>query len=1070
MKKSLLALIACLVMAVAPAWAGWNIVGSAFNNWSTSVKDCVAMTETSSGVWTVTTEISGEFKFLYGNSWKDENNVDAPDFGTSEKSYNDFITKTITKNGGFGLAEKGGNFKIETSGTYTFTLNTNTKQLTVSGFPRENEKFGIHGTFTSSSSWETKDLVQESEDSDEYTLTAQVPDGFTFGIKVMDLNGSQKDWKGYGSVTLAGSVTPIENSGDFKIASGGNYKFTYNPDTNTLNIDEIITYGYAIKVGNSYYALTDDNNSGTYNVVANGRQGESFQLGKYVTTCAEISDSFTDIDNFTLHSNILTEGATTLPKTASYTFAFNPLSETLTINEQGDYKYAYVLKNGTNYMELQEYFYGNWEAYYQEVPANYSFQIIPYYPGTDYKVEANCAPAVDATFVGDVLSKSGTNYTITSAGTYSFSYHPQKNEIDVHVAEARWWIGYDEGPGWQFGIPMEQQEGNGNEWKAFVNFTGATVDMPYFAIWYGIQPTASTAWKDTETEGLTRYYIKIGNNQDYKITDDTEELELTSEGSYGVIQIKQGEWTVIVKDGQTTPTITFDLGNSMGVANMWIIRDGVTSARSMTPQENNKYSVSEPMTQGDEIYFQVGSDYYYYDREATSTNIDTNGSNSLITYTYKLIKAESEEDAVKNAVLFSYAKDIKFELDNDPEDMTLKAFVPTEGVTFAFNDNTVSVMQDMGNGIYKWSGNISEAAPMRINIFGKRYTFDSNMVSVSDETNTDGKYEWIYTLMPYDMNGDDNRATIKAVGDCDIIVNTNNLTMTIADNIKPTDDDLKAMIIIANTVNSGSESYSLKRISSGNYTWSGYVQSTQMVAFSYHGTNYDVVIPDETPAAVDGNITYTDVEIVPNTESASEAKQFGYTGNCDFNIDFNNNKVTIVVPAPVSVSALIITPASYDNSNKVIAYGEPTVYEMTKNTETGVFSTSEPVSVKNTDHIKFRLDDVYYTFDPTAGKTSVAPLRKANTFSNTHNYDLVLMEDGTEPGTRIGVDADCNFSIDPTTRDLYLENDIETMVAGIATESGETIYFNLQGQRIERPAEGICIRVTAGKAEKVMIK
>lgn len=1054
MKKSLLALIACLVMAVAPAWgAGWNIVGD-FNDWKTEEGDCVAMTETSPGVWTATTDISGEFKFLYGNNW-----------GGDQCAANGDVS--ITKSGGTFNLTGGNNIKIE-AGKYKFTLEPgNNKKLTVefvSEMAEIEKSYGIHGNFVPA--WETRDLVRESEDSNEYALTAQVDDDFQFVIKVMNAtNNNVLEWIKFSGINITG--TKVENKDDnIQISSGGNYKFTYNPDTNTLNIDEIITYGYAIKVGDSYYALTDDNNSGTYNVVANGRQGESFQLGKYVTTCAEISDSFTDIDNFTLHSNILTEGATTLPKTASYTFAFNPLSETLTINEQGGYKYAYVLKNGTNYMELQEYFYGNWEAYYQEVPANYSFQIIPYYPGTDYKVEANCAPAVDATLVGDVLSKSGTNYTITSAGKYSFSYDPQKNEIDVHVAEARWWIGYDaknepNGNSWQFGIPMEQQEGNEHEWKAFVNFTGATVDMPYFAIWYGIQPTASTAWKDTETEGLTRYYLGDG---DTEITgNDTKELK--TQGG-GVIKIAKGEWTVIIDSSdQLKPKISFNLGNSMGVANMWIIRDGVTSARSMTPTGEKEYSVSEPITKGDKLYFQIGDKYYYFVRESQSTNLEYTPDNSKVTYTYTLLELANEAAAKENAVEFWYAKDIDFVLNT--EDMTVKATVPTEGVTFAFNDNTVIVMQAVADGKYSWTGTIPGNTSMRININGTRYTFNSDMVSVSGEPNADGKYEWTYSLIPYEL-GNDNLATVRASqGNCEIVVDPNNLTMTIIDEKEPTKNDLKPMIIIANTVNSESTTDKLTMESDGVYTWSGYVQSTQMVAFSYNGTNYDLVLPDNVPNAENGYISFTDLAIAPNTESASEAKQFGYTGNCDFTINFNDHKVTVMVPAPVNEAKIIVTPKHWDTTLQGMVFDAPKENVMSKNAD-GEFVVYS-LTMEYTDHIKFILDGVHYTFNPKAAKPAAAPVKRAGTFSNTHNYDLIQIAEN-DHGNEIGVNTDCNFRIDPTTRDLYIENDIETMVADIATDSGEAIYFNLQGQRIERPAEGICIRVTAGKAEKMIVK
>lgn len=43
-----------------------------------------------------------------------------------------------------------------------------------------------------------------------------------------------------------------------------------------------------------------------------------------------------------------------------------------------------------------------------------------------------------------------------------------------------------------------------------------------------------------------------------------------------------------------------------------------------------------------------------------------------------------------------------------------------------------------------------------------------------------------------------------------------------------------------------------------------------------------------------------------------------------------------------------------------------------------------------------------------------------------------------------------------------------TGIAGIEAENGETVYFNLQGVRVQNPENGIFIRVQNGKATKIM--
>lgn len=47
------------------------------------------------------------------------------------------------------------------------------------------------------------------------------------------------------------------------------------------------------------------------------------------------------------------------------------------------------------------------------------------------------------------------------------------------------------------------------------------------------------------------------------------------------------------------------------------------------------------------------------------------------------------------------------------------------------------------------------------------------------------------------------------------------------------------------------------------------------------------------------------------------------------------------------------------------------------------------------------------------------------------------------------------------------DGDIQTGVEDVTAEDGEVMWFNLQGERIAEPSEGIVIRVQGNKSEKI---
>lgn len=74
------------------------------------------------------------------------------------------------------------------------------------------------------------------------------------------------------------------------------------------------------------------------------------------------------------------------------------------------------------------------------------------------------------------------------------------------------------------------------------------------------------------------------------------------------------------------------------------------------------------------------------------------------------------------------------------------------------------------------------------------------------------------------------------------------------------------------------------------------------------------------------------------------------------------------------------------------------------------------------------------------------------------------MKEGTD--WESDLDGKCTYIFDP--ENMVLTVDGSTGINTIDAEEGDSVYFNLQGQRVANPEKGIYIRVVNGKAQKVM--
>ncbi len=1053
MKKGLLALAACLATTAAPAFASLYLIGEPAGEWSPKLG--IEMTETGPNEYTYEGNMSQGWYFGFAKELNIDGKWDI--FNNNNNRYKPSgeskVTTGNTYNCGYGdgswqFDAESGQYKIvfNTSGSGSFTV-TKIGEIDPSDIV-----YGIKGTYNGGNDWINKNMTN---DNGVWTLTVDITNAdFAFGISEM-ANNSQVGWfddsKG---VTIAeGSPIAVRTGVDsnFKITAGdGKYTFTWVPETKTLTVKKIIPLDWAIKIGDQYIDLTDTNGNGVYNIVTNARVNQPFQL-----VCYEEGKDMTDPNNqialpaYTIAENTDAIQDGKFVADAQYYIAYNTNTSTLIINKQGDYQYSYVLKYGDSYIELSNE-YNHWHAFNQSLNTSTPFQIIPYYEGEDYKQAANQQPAVDATLVeGSDATQNGTSYTVTSNGSYTIRFNPAMKTLDVHSSENRWWIAYNITGTWEFGIPMEV-EADGNTWKASIDFTGSTVGDPYFGLFYGKK---SSNWNDA-----TRY--NLNSTSDFTVDDMGGTFNLVTANN-GVTRVAPKQWTIEVNN--SAKTVTFSLGDSMGAANILITRNGETTSYGMTETEDGVFTATESIAQGDKLYFDIEGKKYFFNRDSQSTEVEYTEDNSEVIYSYVLKEYPASTATSDMGVEFWYSTEVDFTININ--DLTAKISVPTEGVTMGLGNNMVVPFTQNADGLYTWSGEIPEETHIRVNIFGTRYTIDTNSVGVSDEADENGCYTYQYELIPINVENDiiTNWGTIRASqGECTLIVNPENLTLQMIDEKEPSQAELEDQIILNDATSTESDTKPLTFVSEGVYTWTGTVTATQIISFRISGKIYGLE-PAEASANSIATIAAVSETKNYNIVEGSDGTPLGIEGTANFNINLNTMKATADVTTTVDDAKIILTEMEDYVHGTGIVWGESTEEDLTYSSADKTYSATIYTSAN--DCVVIAIGDEKYTFNPNAAVSSTEGVGE---YIHVYNLEPV---DATNPnGYQIGVGGGSEFIVDPAAKTVTLKNQIETGVAGLDAEEGEAVFFNMQGQRVENPAEGIYIRVVGGKAEKVLVK
>lgn len=341
MKKGLLALAAGLFLTAGSASADWGVIGE-FNSWGGDY----AMTETSSGVWTATMEsLKGQFKFRENGGWAVNLGADASGI------------KNITENGDFTLRQDGQNFRFtEEVKNVTFTLNTNTNVLTVSGLggtivvgPTETVMY-LRGAMNS---WGAEDAYKFTNKGDDI-----------FELKLDELAAGQEfkiadaDWAdiNFSSGNLAmGLDTPYEcyynNSNNMAMGSTvTNAVLTFDNNTHILTItgdgggDEPTTV-YALR-GNfsgswTNYPLTEADGVWTATNVGVAA-GSEFGILVALSNAPDTQVGWINDAEYTSECLSGGNGANySIAEAGTYDFTFNPTNNSLNVVKTGGYEVDY---------------------------------------------------------------------------------------------------------------------------------------------------------------------------------------------------------------------------------------------------------------------------------------------------------------------------------------------------------------------------------------------------------------------------------------------------------------------------------------------------------------------------------------------------------------------------------------------------------------------------------------------------------------------------------------------------------------------------------------------------------
>ncbi|MDE5843478.1 MAG: hypothetical protein K2H35_07080 [Muribaculaceae bacterium] len=258
--------------------------------------------------------------------------------------------------------------------------------------------------------------------------------------------------------------------------------------------------------------------------------------------------------------------------------------------------------------------------------------------GTEFKIadsgwKLNYGGGLDITPGQTYTLVSGSNDNLTAAEDFAdvvLTFNKADGTLAVsenggEMPEINWYCAWNTGAGWTFGHQFEKQvEGT---YKVTVTAPEGSAEN-YFAVFQGF---GNTGWNDG-----TRYTPL--NQEDVTVTEEgTYKMQVGSDGAW--VLESNGTYTVVIDPrDQAESTISFDWGNSTGEANVLINEAGdedhsfKSFAMTEVEGEDDDYSWTGTLKQGDELKFNIHGVNYYYDPSIGSISEDHTNGNLVIEY------------------------------------------------------------------------------------------------------------------------------------------------------------------------------------------------------------------------------------------------------------------------------------------------------------------------------------------------------------------------------------------------------------------------------------------------------
>lgn len=258
--------------------------------------------------------------------------------------------------------------------------------------------------------------------------------------------------------------------------------------------------------------------------------------------------------------------------------------------------------------------------------------------------------------------------------------------------------------------------------------------------------------------------------------------------------------------------------------------------------------------------------------------------------------------------------------------------------------------------------------------------------------------------------------------------------------------EANVLIDRANDDDHSYKSYAMTEVTGDTnaYSWTGTLAVGDKLMFNIHGENYyyDPSVGTITKHE-DGTDGHT-LEIEYPLNQGDGEVTFNYSADVTIVVDIDETKVTVTI-ANAPYATITITNGENNSITRLVNQGN------------GIYRSQ--ITLNPGDCIDFRVHDTRY-----------APDFNSPVVENGVTYYPIAESDDSEAApefTSLSETKTVYVQVNTNTNRVSFTQDIVTGVEAIEADDAEAVYYNLQGIRVDQPANGMFIMVKGNKAVKV---